>query len=133
MEARSVRQLALLNSGLPLSPDSLCLRRSVASHLEAKILLRGEVVSPVSYLYVYVITNIKVTARKRANKILRFDDPSFEDEINNILLASVDCKNENNIDDCLESEADFVNYHKRDQEDDEEISNPDSLQDNQSR
>ncbi|KAF5300415.1 hypothetical protein FQA39_LY02214 [Lamprigera yunnana] len=57
--------------------------------------------------------------QKRVNKIFRHEDASFENEASNILLASDESGNKEDIEDFLVSDADFVQNHKSDQEDEE--------------
>lgn len=55
-------------------------------------------------------------SQERVNKILRVEHPSFENEINNLLLESDQSDIDEDINDYLVSEADFVQNHETDQE-----------------
>ncbi|KAL3274741.1 hypothetical protein HHI36_024340 [Cryptolaemus montrouzieri] len=53
-------------------------------------------------------------------KIMRVDDPSFEVEINFMLLASEQSDREGDFEDCILSENDLLQHHESDQEDSSE-------------
>lgn len=62
----------------------------------------------------------KSPLQQRPSKILRVDDPTFENEVNELLLESDQSDTEDNIVDCLVSEEAFIQNHESDQGEDEE-------------
>ncbi|KAL3281674.1 hypothetical protein HHI36_004880 [Cryptolaemus montrouzieri] len=52
---------------------------------------------------------------------MQVDDPSFEVEINSLLLASDQSDKEGDFEDCIISEGDLLHHHESDQEDDAEV------------
>ncbi|KAL3276482.1 hypothetical protein HHI36_011863 [Cryptolaemus montrouzieri] len=51
---------------------------------------------------------------------MRVDDPSFEMEINSLLLASDQSDSEGDFEDCIISKSDLLQHHESDQEADSE-------------